>query len=95
MLLLKICPFGYKFNLYKILKSLDNIECTTNKITGYLIDFNYNGSTYYLDGDLYLERKGNRFSYTWTMTMLKDFFGAEIVYDYDNKTVNIIIPNKN
>lgn len=85
----------YRVNLYKILKSLDNIECTTNKITGYLIDFNYNGSTYYLDGDLYLERKGNRFSYTWTMTMLEDFFGAEIVYDYDNKTVNIIILNKN
>ena len=83
----------YRINLYAVIKSLNNIEYTTSSITGYLVSFNYNGTTYSLDGNLYLERKGKRFSYTWTIQMLQDFFNAEINYDYDNKTINIIIPD--
>ena len=61
-------------------------------VTKIIKPINRNRKTYYLDGDLYMTQKGNRVSYTWTIKMLEDFFGAKAVYDYNNKTVNIIIP---
>ena len=86
----------YSINLYTAVKEMESmpftIEWTTSKLTGSLVSFVYNRKTYYLDGDLYMTQKGNRVSYTWTIKMLEDFFGAKAVYDYNNKTVNIIIP---
>ncbi|MBQ9314256.1 MAG: hypothetical protein IJ220_04535 [Clostridia bacterium] len=86
----------YSINLYTVVKEMESmpftIEWTTSKLTGSLVSFVYNGKTYYLDGDLYMTQKGNRVSYTWTIKMLEDFFGARAVYDYDNKQVNIIVP---
>lgn len=87
----------YSINLYTVVKEMESmpftIEWTTSKLTGSLVSFVYDGKTYYLDGDLYMTQKGNRVSYTWTIKMLEDFFGARAEYDYENKTVNIVIPD--
>ena len=85
----------YWVELYIVADYMNCFENYKKNIATYITQFKYKGKNYYLNDDLSMEVKGNKFSNQWTMKMLEDFFDAEISYDYDNKTINIIIPNVN
>lgn len=81
----------YSVNFGNIIDKLNCLEEYEVASTGKLQSIQYKGKIYQFDNINEITNK--KIPYRWSMSMIKDFFGADIIYDYDNKTINIIISN--
>ena len=75
-------------NIIDKLRCLDEYDIESN---GKLKSIKYKGNIYKFD--IINEITNKKIPYRWSMSMIKDFFGAEITYDFDNKIINITIPD--
>lgn len=85
---------NYYIELYNVKEFLKYFDSYVFDVAGYLSKFTYKGNEYYLDSDLRKNLKGNKYSVAWSISTICDFFGAEVEYDYDDKIINIIIPDR-
>ena len=83
-----ISNMEYGISFFKIIQYITSIESYELGYNGSLNNFIYNGKKYYFDGNT-KDISGEKVPYYWTMPMLKSFFGAQINYDFVEKTVEI------
>ncbi len=79
----------YDINFGYVIEYLDCLEDYKRASTGELMSFDYKGKRYYFEDIKDNKIIGNKVPYSWTMSMIRDFFDAKVEYDYENSRIII------